>query len=472
MYMDYYGLSEEPFRLSPDPAFCLRHPTFAKAKAYMHYAVHRAEGFVMITGRPGTGKTTLIEDLLAEVEGKEVVTAHLVSAQLEAEDLMRMAAFNFGVQAAGKSKSELLLDMQGTFANFIADGKRPLLVVDEAQGLSLGALEELRLLTNLRVAGQPMLQIFLVGQEELRDLVLNPGMEQLHQRMIAACHLEPLDFKQSAVYVMHRLKVAGWKGRPVLRARLFPHLFQFSRGVPRRINLFMSRLLLHGALEERSELTDTDAAIILDELKGEYLLPGGTNELFDRSASQFDANDVDPALLQPEQKIGEKLMRRERSVAAPPQPAAEMARRPASSPDHRVRRAAPSPKRRPEAAEAGAGNETSPPRAASASSPQAVVTKTGSVPNVPHTYPARSSFLGLAASVLLLVGVLVLAALIVPIPQQSGSAGAIWDASGAPQARLWLYRLTGGALPLFESAAGALDASARSARSGATADTP
>lgn len=308
MYEEHYGLKTDPFRLSPDHHFCLRHATFEKAKAYMQYAVHRAEGFVMITGRPGTGKSTLIEDVLQELEGKEIITAKLVTAQLGAQDLLQMTAFNFGIPTKEKSKSFLIMEMQGFFADCIADGKRPLLVIDEAQGLSLEAMEELRLLTNLRMNDMPMLQIFLVGQEELRDRVMDRRMEQLHQRLIATCHLEPLDFKQTAAYVMHRLKVAGWQGRPKLRASIFRPLYRFSQGIPRRINLFMGRLLMHGWLEDKDELAEAEAKVILDELEQEHLAPLRPGQTLKSSDLQMDIDDIEEELRIPAQKIGGKLM--------------------------------------------------------------------------------------------------------------------------------------------------------------------
>lgn len=316
MYHEFYQLHTDPFRLSPDHKFCLRHTTFSKAKAYMQFAVEQAEGFVMITGRPGTGKTTLIEELLSSLGDQEFLCAQLVSAQLEAEDVLRMTAFNFGIPAHDKSKSQLLLEMQGFFADRIADDQRPLLVVDEAQGLSLQAMEELRLLTNMRIDGRPMLQIFLVGQEGLRDLVLDPSMEQLHQRMIAACHLEPLDFKQTATYVMHRLSVAGWNGNPQLRARVFPLLYRFSRGVPRRINLFMGRLLLHGWLEEKTELSEAEAQAVFEELRNEHLAP--TQAEADIPIADLEA--MDKEFQAADQILGAMLMEHEhKNPASQPQ---------------------------------------------------------------------------------------------------------------------------------------------------------
>ena len=270
MYKDYYGLQSDPFRLSPDHAFCLPHRSFAKAKAYMRYAMHRSEGFVMITGAPGTGKTTLIDDLLAETGDSEFSVARLVSVQVEADDILRMVAAEFGLAISESDKSETLRLLSRQFTNNFKQGKRSLLIVDEAQGLGLSALEELRLLTNLRIGGQPMLQIFLVGQEELRDMVTSPELEQLNQRMIAAYHMEPLKPDEFLAYVLHRLKVAGWIGNPGFAADLFPALFRFSNGLPRRINHICSRLLLHGYLEEKVQLDAADMEIVIRELRAEH----------------------------------------------------------------------------------------------------------------------------------------------------------------------------------------------------------
>lgn len=270
MYRKYYGLKADPFRLSPDHAFCLPHRSFAKAKAYMRYAMHRGEGFVMITGAPGTGKTTLIDDLLAGTRDLGFSVARLVSAQVEADDILRMVAAEFGLSVGHTSKSEILRLLSELFTRNYKQGKRSLLIVDEAQGLGLTALEELRLLTNMRIGGQPTLQIFLVGQEELRDMVTSPELEQLNQRMIAAYHMEPLKPDEFVAYVLHRLSVAGWKGNPRFMPELFPELFRFSNGLPRRINHICSRLLLHGFLEEKSQLDAADMEIVIKELRAEH----------------------------------------------------------------------------------------------------------------------------------------------------------------------------------------------------------
>ena len=271
MYELYYNLQAEPFRLSPDHRFCFNHRSYAKAKSYMQYAFHRAEGFVMITGRPGTGKTTLVNDLVDSLSPAEVSVAMLVSTQLDANDLLRMVAYSFGLEGDLPHKAMILQRLTRLLTNHYKEGRRALLIIDEAQDLSVSALEELRLLTNLQLNSQPLLQIFLLGQEELKDLVHGPNMEQVHQRLVAAYNLEPLKENETREYIKHRLDQVGWKGDPAISKAVFPIIYKFSYGIPRRINLFCSRLFLHGSVEEQHKLGLNDAKIVLHELQLENL---------------------------------------------------------------------------------------------------------------------------------------------------------------------------------------------------------
>jgi general secretion pathway protein A len=271
MYEAFYGLTADPFRLSVEPRFCFRHRSYARAKAYVQYALHRAEGLVMITGSPGTGKTTLVNDLLEHLPKREVVTATLVSTQLEADDLLRMAAYGFGLESQSPRKSQVLQRLMEFLAQLHQQGLRALLIIDEAQDLAPTALEELRLLTNLQRSGQPLLQIVLLGQESLVDLMHRPELEQVHQRLIAAWQLEPLDLKETIAFVRYRLERAGWHGDPVFEPGVLTLVHEFSGGVPRRINLICARLLLHGAISEVHTLTPDDARALIDELRQERL---------------------------------------------------------------------------------------------------------------------------------------------------------------------------------------------------------
>ncbi|TCO74330.1 AAA family ATPase [Chromatocurvus halotolerans] len=287
MYDLYYRFTAEPFRLSPDHHFAFQHRGYKKARAYMAYAFMRAEGFVMVTGRPGTGKTTLVGALVDDLSNEKVTTANIVCSQLEANDLLQMVAYEFGVDLAIRDKGALVQHLSRMLLKWHREGRRALLIVDEAQDLSVSAMEELRLLTNIQAAGKPLLQIFLLGQPELRELILSPQMEQVHQRIVAASHLEALELDETEAYVRHRLSLVGWRGDPDISRSVYPLIYKFSEGVPRRINLICSRLLLHGSVEQLHRLGVSDMKEVLGELQGESLAAG--NQLVD---NDFQVDDV------------------------------------------------------------------------------------------------------------------------------------------------------------------------------------
>jgi len=287
MYQKFYNFSAEPFRLSPEHGFAYSHKGYTKARAYMDYAFMRAEGFVMITGRPGTGKTTLIGALLDDLANTSVSVANLVCTQLQADDLLKLVAYDFGVPASIVEKGELLQRLTRQLKSWYREGRRALLIVDEAQDLSISAMEELRLLTNIQLDSRPLLQIFLLGQPELRELVLSPRLEQVHQRIIAASHIQPLEKDETESYIRHRLEAVRWKGDPAISKAVYPLVYKFSEGVPRRINLICSRLLLHCAVERRHQVRVADVREVVRELQSENLASGtGFSE------SDFLAEDV------------------------------------------------------------------------------------------------------------------------------------------------------------------------------------
>lgn len=274
-YENYYkyNLSADPFRLSPDHRFAFPHASYAKARAYLEFAIRRGEGFITITGAPGTGKTTLINEIVASIGDASVLLATLSSTQLESRDLLHMVAAAFGLRYGDVSKATLLLGLEEFLTQQQRKNKRAVLIVDEAQGLSSGAIEELRLLANLQCQNRLLLQVVLVGQEQLRDLMKAPGMEHLNQRIIVATYLEPLSLSDTVTYIEHRLKKVRWRGDPAITEDALRLIYRFSGGVPRRINLICSRLFLFGGLEGKQELGGEDAQIVIEDLQKESLLP-------------------------------------------------------------------------------------------------------------------------------------------------------------------------------------------------------
>ena len=288
MYEAFYQLSTDPFRLSPDPDFSFQHRTYRKAMTYMLHALQRAEGFIMITGRPGTGKTTLDGDLVSTLKSDQIAVAKIVSAQLTANDLLGLVAYSFNLDPDGCNKAKVLHLIEDFLKQEHQQGRRSLLIVDEAQGMSPEALEEVRLLTNIMVGNRQLLQIFLVGQEQLQDIVKTPALVQLHQRLIAATHLEPLDPDDTRAYIKHRLRCVGWKGNPLISTETYDQIQQYSQGIPRQINQICSRLFLHGSIEEKHRLGLTDIRIVIDELQQELLLPMDNEGIFETASWQAE----------------------------------------------------------------------------------------------------------------------------------------------------------------------------------------
>lgn len=269
MYEAFYGLSSKPFQLNPDPSFYFSSKQHRRAKAYLDYGVMRNEGFIVITGEIGAGKTTIVRGLLDSLNRSNVVAGHLVSTQLDAEDTLRMVAAAFGVRAKDVPKSELLMTLEAFFIGQVSQGKRCLLIVDEAQNLTPRAVEELRMLSNFQFGKQSLLQSFLVGQPEFRDILQRPEMEQFRQRVTATCHIGPLDAEETRHYIEHRLKCAGATDKPQFDPAVFEIVHQASRGIPRRINAVCDRLLLLGFMGNKTHLAADDVNEVVKEFAAE-----------------------------------------------------------------------------------------------------------------------------------------------------------------------------------------------------------
>lgn len=273
MYEAFYGLSSKPFQLNPDPNFYFASKQHRRAKAYLEYGVSRNEGFIVITGEIGAGKTMVLRSLIESLNGSNVITGHLVTTQLGAEDTLRMVGAAFGFRVKDVPKSELLITLEAFLISQTSKGKRCLLVVDEAQNLTPRAVEELRMLSNFQFGNQALLQSFLVGQPEFREILQRPEMEQFRQRVAATCHIGPLDQDETRGYIEHRLKCAGSTGKPSFDPAAFEGIYKASGGIPRRINAIADRLLLAGFLGGRTHLTAEDVAEVVREFQQENGAP-------------------------------------------------------------------------------------------------------------------------------------------------------------------------------------------------------
>ncbi|MCG7914425.1 MAG: AAA family ATPase [Candidatus Thiodiazotropha weberae] len=287
MYESFFGFKDTPFRLSADEKFRYAHKNYLRASAYLAYALQQSEGFVMITGQPGSGKTTLVRDVISEIDNSKFNALNLVTSQLQAEELLRKVALEYGLPAETYNKATLLTSISKHLSDLYDRGQRSILFLDEAQNLSMNGLEELRLLSNLQKGNCSLLQIVLIGHDELRELVLNPKMEHIQQRLIATCQMKPMSAEQSREYIIHRLNIVGWQQDPKLDDEVYGLIHQAAQGVPRKINHLMSRLLLFASLEEKHLLTDEDVLVILEELVEEQRITLAENASFTDFAERY-----------------------------------------------------------------------------------------------------------------------------------------------------------------------------------------
>jgi type II secretory pathway predicted ATPase ExeA len=273
MYETFYQLQSNPFSLTPDPHFCYRHLGHRQAREYLEYALNLGEGMVMVAGRPGTGKTTLVESFISGMHTGAVVAVHIAAARLDPDNLLRAVAYSFDIEAEGQDRATLRFRIRNYLESLHDKGKRALLVIDEAQGLPCDALDELRLLTDLQIDSQQLLQLFLVGQEQLHELLAKPEMDYFQQRVIASYQLVPLDLQETRDYIEYRLTQAGWQGRPAFTGAAVRDIHHYTAGVPRHINKLCNRLLLLGYGKGCQTIGHREVRTIADEMGSEWLQP-------------------------------------------------------------------------------------------------------------------------------------------------------------------------------------------------------
>src|SRR5579864_7728048 len=266
MYLESFKLKELPFRLSPDPQFLYLSKQHARAKAYMESTIWFTDGFVVITGEIGSGKTTLIESFLKEIQS-DVVIAQINQTQVSAVDFLQAVLVQFGFSPFKMKKAELIATLNNFLVEQYAAGRKVLLIVDEAQNLSMRVLEEIRLLSGVETTKEKVLRIILAGQPELNDKLNAPELVQLTQRIRLRFHLTTLSPAETRGYIQHRLEVAGGGDRSIFAEETFAEIFRYTGGVPRLINTLCDTALMAAFAGDRDVVSLADIRQSVEELQ-------------------------------------------------------------------------------------------------------------------------------------------------------------------------------------------------------------
>lgn len=320
MYAKYFGFKALPFQLSPDPRFLFESSEHSRAIAHLKFGLNQGEGFIVVTGEVGAGKTTIIQHLLGTLSQRKYVAATVVTTNLDDENILRMIASGYDIRQEGRDKASLLLAIEDFLRQAMRRGKHCLLFVDEAQNLTIPALEELRMLSNIQIDGQVPLQLFLLGQPQFRATLASDDLLQLRQRVIASYHLGPMSEEDTAKYIIHRLNQVGWRQIPDFSEDAFGPIYQHTDGVPRRINNLCSRLLLYCYLEEEDLIDAQIVDAVAEDLEREF------DQVLDRPPTKTEQSAVMesvatvPPSAQP--AISQPVAAAPQAVAAPEAPVA------------------------------------------------------------------------------------------------------------------------------------------------------
>jgi general secretion pathway protein A len=268
VYRTYYGLIRPPFEMTPDPSFLYLGETHREGLATLVYGVQKRKGFVLLTGEVGTGKTTLLHALLAQLD-TTTDTAFIFNPKLSVLDFFRMLLDELEIPVACETKAEYLLALNRFLIDRLKKNRTVLLIVDEAQNLSMEMLEEVRLLSNLETSTSKLIQIMLVGQPELNDMLARPELRQLRQRIVLSHHLHPFEQKEIDAYIDERLRLAGYTGKGIFTRSARKEIGAVTGGIPRLVNVVCDGALLTGYGREKLTL---DAGIIREVAEGLHLL--------------------------------------------------------------------------------------------------------------------------------------------------------------------------------------------------------
>lgn len=266
MYLDFFGFTEHPFQLKPDSHFLYLSKGHARAWAYMEFTILNRDSFVVITGEIGSGKTTLIQKLVSELD-EDVIVAQISQTQLDDVEFLQAILVEFGLDPFSAKKVELLYMLNTFLSEQYEKGKRVVLIVDEAQNLDRSVLEEIRLLSGMETRKHNMLNIILVGQPELREMLNSPGLEQLVQRVRLRFHLQGMSKQDMRDYIEHRLKVAGLENTGLFPARHMGLIYSYTAGIPRLVNVLCDTILIGAFSDDSRKITIKTIRNAIEELQ-------------------------------------------------------------------------------------------------------------------------------------------------------------------------------------------------------------
>ncbi len=291
MYEKFFNFDCKPFELVPNPRFLFLSQSHRKAINYLRYGIQERAGFILFTGEVGSGKTTILRNLIHKTD-PDMLVSMVFNTRVDAQQLLGMINEDFGLEVDGRDKRTLLRDLNDFLIEQHADNMRPIIIIDEAQNLCSEALEEIRLISNLETDNHKLVQIILVGQPELRALINNPALRQLRQRIGVNCHLNPLTREETEAYVFHRLEVAGNRDAVNFHDEAFDVIYTYSKGIPRLVNVFCDFILLAAYVEDTRDLTRELVEDVVGDVAWKENVPGPQETTADEAVGGSLANEV------------------------------------------------------------------------------------------------------------------------------------------------------------------------------------